>query len=220
MQRQSLQANDRKVFGRKVSQIRVKGLLPGNIYGRKLESRSVSVDVKEFAAIFSKTGETGLIDIIIDNKKIPVLVHQVQLDPIKGLPLHVDFHQVDLKEKISAQIPVEVVGESPAEKQNVGTVVQYLNEIEIEALPTDLPENFTVDVSQLENVDQQITVADLKVDTGKIEVLENPESIIVKVEPPQKEEVPVAAPVEAIEEQPSATEESSGETQEEKPKEE
>ena len=90
-----------------------------------------------------------------------------------------------------------MVGESPAEKQAVGTVVQYLNEIEVEALPTDLPEKFEVDTSTLSEVDQAIYVKDLKIDTAKIEILTTGDEIIVKVEPPQKEEVVEApAPVE------------------------
>ena len=94
-------------------------------------------------------------------------------------------------------IPVELTGESPAEKQSIGTVVQYLNEIKVEALPADLPEKFTVDVSALSEVDQAIMVKDLKYDKSKVDIKTGAEEIVAKVEPPQKEEVIEApAPVE------------------------
>jgi len=111
--------------------------------------------------------------------------------------LHVDFLQVDLKVKVTAKVPVEVSGESPAEKQALGTVVQYLNEVEVEALPADLLEKFEVDTSELAEVDQAIYVKDLKYDKSKIEVKTDGEEIIVKVEPPQKEEE-VIAPIVAV----------------------
>jgi large subunit ribosomal protein L25 len=112
--------------------------------------------------------------------------------------IHVNFLQVDLKEKVEAEVPVELVGESPAEKQSLGTVVQYLNEIKVEALPTDLPEKFEVDTSELAEVDQAIYIKDLKYDKSKVEVKNDPEEIVVKVEPPQKEEVVEVTPVVAV----------------------
>jgi len=97
--------------------------------------------------------------------------------------------EVDLKQKVTAAVPVVLVGESPAEKQALGTIVLQLNEIEVEALPADLLENFEVNIENLTDVDQAIYVKDLIYDKEKIEVKEDLESIIVKVEPPQKEEV-------------------------------
>jgi large subunit ribosomal protein L25 len=108
----------------------------------------------------------------------------------------VDFLQVDLKEKVEAEVPVELTGESPAEKQAIGTVVQYVNEIKVKALPMDLPEKFIVDTSELAEVDQSILVKDLKVDRTKVDIKTGQDEIVVKVEPPQKEEV-VAPPAPA-----------------------
>jgi large subunit ribosomal protein L25 len=113
------------------------------------------------------------------------------------MPIHVDFLQVDLKEKVEAEVPVELTGESPAEKEAIGTVVQYLNEIKVEALPMDLPEKFIVDTSALSEVDQAILVKDLSVDRSKVDIKTEAEEIVVKVEPPQKEEV-VETPIVAV----------------------
>lgn len=191
-----LKAEKRTIEGRKVKSLRKNGILPGNVYGKKVKSESVQIALKDFENIYKEVGETGLLTLSVGDKEKPVLIHNLQLHPISGDPLHVDFLQVDLKEKVEADIPVEMTGESPAEKQGIGTAVQYINEIKVEALPTDLPEKFIVDVSNLSEVDQSITVADLSYDRSKVEVKTSAEEIVVKVEPPQKEEV-VEAPVTA-----------------------
>ncbi len=223
MDKQILKVETRKVTGRKVKNLREEGILPGNIFGKKVESASIQVPLKDFEKVYKEVGETGLVILTIGKEEKPVLVHNIQLNPKTDEMLHVDFLQVDLKEKVEAEVPVELTGESPAEKQSLGTVVQYVNEIKVEALPTDLPEKFVVDVSGMEMVDQAIKIADLKVDS-KVEIKNDPEEIVVKVEPPQKEEVVEApeAPVEgegavpAEGEQPAAVE---GEAPKEEPKE-
>lgn len=188
-----LKFEKREVFGRKVHRIREKGIIPANIFGKNIESMAITVDAKEFDTVFKKVGETQIIN--LDGK--PVLVSNIQVDPISGNYLHIDFRQVDLKEKIEAKIPVELEGESPAEKQNLGVVLQQINEVEVEALPDHLPEKIVVDISGLIEVDQAIFVKDLKV-SKDVEIKTDMESIIVKVEPPTKEEVVevVATPAE------------------------
>lgn len=193
MQKKELKAEVRKISGRKVKNLRKEGLLPGNISGKKIKSEAVQVVLKDFEKIYKEVGETGLVTLQVGKEEKPVLIHNLQVNPVSDAPVHVDFLQVDLKEKVTAEVPVELVGESPAEKQGIGTVVQQLNEIEVEALPTDLPEKFEVDVTDLAEVDQAIYVKDLKVDRTKVEVKEDAEALVAKVEPPQKEEV-VAPP--------------------------
>lgn len=192
----ALKAEKRKLAGRKVKSLRKEGILPGNVYGKKVKSEGVQIDAKEFKKVFEEAGETGLVELTIGSEKKPVLIHDVQLDSVSDEPIHVDFMQVDLNEKVTATVPVEVEGESPAEKSGIGTVVKLLNEIEVKALPADLPESFIVDASKLEEVDQVIKVSDLKYDKSKVEVDVDPEELVVKVEPPQKEEV-VEAPAPA-----------------------
>jgi len=198
MDQKTLKAEERKISGRKVKTIRTQGILPGNVYGKKTKSLAVQVDRKEFEKIYKEVGETGLIMLQVGKEERPVLVHNVQVHPVTDEPIHIDFRQVDLKTKVTAEVPIEVTGESPAEKQGIGTVVQYLNQVEVEALPTDLIEKFMVDTSTLAEVDQAIYVKDLKVDKSKIEIKTNGDEIIVKVEPPQKEEV-VEVPVTPVE---------------------
>jgi len=193
MNKQTLKGEIRKISGRKVKNLRKEGILPGNISGKKIKSQAVQVIIKDFEKAYKEVGETGLLTLQIGKEEKPVLIHNLQVNPVSEAPVHVDFLQVDLKEKVEAEVPVELTGEAPAEKQGIGTVVQYINEVKVEALPTDLPEKFVVDTSELSDVDQAILVKDLKVDRSKVDVKTGDEEIVVKVEPPQKEEV-VAPP--------------------------
>jgi large subunit ribosomal protein L25 len=193
MKRHTLNAEKRALTGRKVRKLRREGLMPGTLYGKKITSSNVQVKTDEFLAIYKEVGETGLVDLTLEGKAHPVLVTNIQIHSVSDLPLHIDFREVDLTEKVTASVPVELVGESPVEKQGNGTVVLLTDEVEVEALPTDLPEKFEIDATMLVEVDQAVTVADLKYDSKKIEIQTAADQILAKVEPPQKEEV-VEAP--------------------------
>lgn len=200
MDKHTLKAEKRKILGQKVKTLRKEGILPANIYGKKVKSLAIQVSFNEFEKIYKKAGETGIVEISVNGSKRSVLINNVQIHPVSDLPLHVDFLQIDLKEKVTADVPVDFIGESPAEKSGLGTAVQYINEIEVEALPTNLPEKFEVDLSTLAEVNQTVLVKDLDVDTKKVEIKSDLDQILVKVEPPRKEEE-VIAPVETEEEE-------------------
>ncbi len=201
MKRQELQAEVREIIGRKVKQLRREGILPGNIYGKDIPSQAVKVSLKEFEKVFTETGETGLIDLIVAGTKRPVLVHDIKRHPVSDMPLHVDFHQVNLKEEVTANVPVVLTGESPAEKQGIGTVVQVVNELEVTALPDQLPQEFIVDVSNLAEVGQSVAVSDLSYDKENVKInVENPEEmVLVKVDALVDVEAELAQPVEVAE---------------------
>lgn len=198
MEKFILKADKREITGRKVKTLRKKGILPANVFGKKVKSLTLQVKLADFVNVFKKVGETGIVYL---NEK-PVLISNIQKNPVSGLPVHVDFYQVDLKEKVEADVPVELVGESSVEKQGLGTVVQYIDEVLVEALPTDLPEKFEINASTLVEVDQAVYVKDLKIDRSKVEIKLDAETILVKVEPPQKEKV-AEAPVPAAAEAPA-----------------
>jgi len=216
MDKKLLKVESRTLKGRKVKKLRKEGIIPANIYGKKIKSKAISVKIDEFEKVFKEVGETGIISLEIkgDSKKEAraVLISNVQMDPVNDVPIHIDFHQVNLKEKVTAEVPVELTGVSPAEKQSIGTVVLYINEIEVEALPSDLPEKFVIDISKLEEVDQAIYVKNLDIDKSKVEVKADLEEIIVKIEPPQKEEVEEPVVTETEEE---GEEKEEGKTEEE-----
>lgn len=190
----TLKVEKREITGRKVKTLRKSGFLPGNVYGKKVKSLSVQVSLDEFKKVLSEAGETGVVELKVNGDTRPVLIHNVQLDPVLGSPLHADFLQVDLKEKVTATVPIEFVGEAPAQKSGEGIVVEQVREIEVEALPGDLPEKITVDISKLEKVDDAIKVGDLPLDRTKVTVKDEAEKIVVSVAPPTKEEVVVAPP--------------------------
>jgi len=120
------QVQARKITGRKIKSLRREGILPANIFGKKIKSQSIQADYGEFEKLFAKAGETSIIELDLNGKISPVLVSNVHKDPVKGLFVHVDFHQVDLKEKVKAAVPVEITGEAPAEKDGKGVLVQLL----------------------------------------------------------------------------------------------
>ncbi len=180
MKKHSLSAQKRDLVGRKVKQLRKQGILPASLYGKKVKSASLSVKLDDFEKVYKEAGESGLVDLKVDSEVKPVLIHNVQKDPVKGFPLHVEFFQVDLKAKVQTRVPIELVGESAAVAQKQGVLLTILDEIEVEALPTDLPEKITVDVSGLAAVDQEIKVSDLNVSSG-VAVLTDAGQTLVKV---------------------------------------
>lgn len=180
MKREKLTVEKRTVLGKKVKKLRREGVLPANIYGKEVKSMAVQVMAKEFEAVFREAGETGLVDLHINGEVKPVLIHNVQVEPLSRQPLHADFYQVNLKEKVKTMVPVVVVGEAKAIVDKVGIVLQPLAEVEIEALPEDLPESIEVNLEPLAAVDDQVTVKDLKAPRG-VNILTEGEQVVVKI---------------------------------------
>lgn len=166
MKTYTLQGNSREVLGRKVKNLRRSGQTPATVYGKKVESTSVSVSADEFARVYEGAGETGVVELKLGSGTKPVLIHNVQRDPVDGSILHVEFYQVDLNEKVTTNVPLNVVGESPAVAEHKGVILKLVSEVEVEALPRELPEKIDVDISALTDVDQEITVSQLTVLSG------------------------------------------------------
>lgn len=185
MDRLSLQAEERSLLGKKVKNLRKSGKLPAHVFGKGLDSEVVAVETSDFLKTFHQAGETGLIDLKIGSEKVrPVLVREVQYDAISGLPIHIDFYQVNLSVKVKVPVPLVLIGEQP-ESVHLGEtiVLQTLNEVSVEALPTDLIEKIEVDISTLKNVDDAITLDQLTYDREKLTIQGEPESIVVKLAP-------------------------------------
>jgi len=190
-----LTVEKRKITGRKTKTLRREGVLPANIYGKKEKSLSVQLEAKSFLPVFKEVGETGLIELkVADEKEArPVLIHNVQFHPVDETPLHVDFYQVDLKEKVTTKVPVELIGESLAVKDKIGILIQPLSEVEVEALPADLPEKIEVNISGLKAINDAVAVSDVKLPEG-VKVLTEEKEVLVKIEPLAKEEEVVVPP--------------------------
>lgn len=180
MKQPKLSVEKRTVLGKKVKKLRQEGILPGNIYGKDITSEAVQLPEKEFKAVYKEVGETGLVDLTLDGKAKPVLIHNVQLDPLTHSYLHADFYQVNLKEKIKAMVPLILTGEPKAVAEKVGLLLQTLSEVEVEALPQDLPEHIEVNVEALAAIDEQITVDNLKAPKG-VAILTDPSQVVAKI---------------------------------------
>lgn len=208
MKKTKLDVEKRKITGKKVKALRKQGILPANIYGKNIKSLAVQLALKDFDKTFKEVGETGLLELSVagEEKTRPVLIHNVHLDPVTSLPLHTDFFQVDLKEKVTTMVPLEMIGEALAVKDKKGVLLTTLNEVEVEALPSDLPEKIEIDVSSLLEVDQEIKVADLKAPAG-VTILADGGLVACKIAPlvtaemeaeiKKEEEAAVAAAAEA-----------------------
>lgn len=175
-----LQAEIRKVLGKQVKTVRANGFTPATVYGKGVEQQTISVSAADFKKVYSEAGETGLIDLTIEGKKHPVLIHAVQIHPITAAILHVEFHEVNLKEKVHAEVPVELIGEPMAVKEKIGVLMPLMDHIEVEALPAELPEKIEVDITGLAAVNDQIIVGELSVPTV-VTVLTDPTLIVVKI---------------------------------------
>lgn len=188
--RLSLKAAERTILGKKVKNLRKNGLIPAHVFGNKIETEHVSVKDKDFFTVYDMAGETGLVDLKISDDKVrPVLIRDVQVDPVSGKPLNIDFYQVNLKEKVKVPVPIIMIGEEP-EIVHMGeaVVIQPMSEVEVEALPTDLPEKIEVDISSLKQIDDAVLVSQLKVPAG-VEIVAEGEAVVVKLDSAVTEEM-------------------------------
>lgn len=178
----SLSAELRESFGRKVKDLRAQDLLPAVVYGQKTENLALVLNFKEFEDVFKKTGESSLINLKIKDKEeeLPVLIHSFQKDPLSGKIIHVDFYKPDLEKKVKAIVPLKIEGSSPAIKNLGGTLIKNLTEVEVKALPTNIPHEIIVNVDSLETAGSEIFVKDLNIPEG-VEVLKDPEEVVVLV---------------------------------------
>lgn len=185
----------RKVTGKKTKVLRDKGLLPAVLYGPKTKSQSIEVNIGDFENIYKDAGESSLISLELENRKHLVLIYDLERNPVSGSPIHVDFYQPDLEKKITAQVPIVLDGEAPAVKDLGGTLYRNISEIAVKAFPQDLPKEIRIDISGLVTFEDHIKVKDLAVNEG-VEVLREPEEIVVSVSAPAKVEEELEKPIE------------------------
>lgn len=177
--------------------LREKGLIPAVVYGQKIDNFNILIDYKDSNDIFQQTGENTLIDLEIEGEKnsFPVLIHDFQKDPVSGNLLHLDFYKPDLEKEVVALVALKFIGQSKAVKDKGGTLVKNLFEVEVKALPLNLPHEIIVDINKLEEFGDEIFIKDLKVAEG-VEILKDPEDIIATVAEPTKIEEELEKPIE------------------------
>ena len=181
MEQISLKAQKRIILGRKVKKLRKDGFIPAHVFGHKVVTIHVQAEKTQFLKVFEKAGETGIVSLSVDGKDHPVMIRNVQVHPVSDEILHVDFYQVNLTEKVNVHVPLEITGDSPAVVKKIGLLLTPVSEIEIEALPADIPENIQVNVAKLENIGDEIRVKDLSIDKSKIEVKVDEELVVASI---------------------------------------
>ncbi|KKS44534.1 hypothetical protein A2567_02560 [Candidatus Azambacteria bacterium RIFOXYD1_FULL_42_11] len=213
-----LKSEKRNILGKKVKTLRDKGLVPAVVYGGKDSGLSITVNAKEFNKIFKMAGETTLIKLFIDDKPKNVLIYDTARDPMTNEIKHVDFYEVKMDEKIIKKVPLNFVGSSPAVNELGGVLVKAMQELEVRALPADLPHEIQVDISNLKTFDDNILIQDVNLPKN-IEALENIETSVASIIPPRSEaelEALSGAVEEKVEEIKVETEEKAKEREEEK----
>lgn len=202
-----LTAEKRSVLGKQVQQLRRQGWVPGVMYGHGFDPVPLQFEARGLRQVLSQTSGSQLINIKVRGQKRPekALVREVQRDPIRGTLLHVDFYRVMMTKRLTAEVPLEIVGASPVVERKEGILLHGLSTVEVECLPDNLVDAIEVELSGLSEVDQAFYVRDLAVPAG-IEILTDPHEMIVRVVPLEameevKEEVvPEAGEVEVIRE--------------------
>ena len=189
---QKLAVQPRQVVGKKVAQLRRDGVLPGVVFGGHKDSAPVQTDLRAFERSYRRWGNTTLLSLEgLDGDAIPALIHGVARDTMTGRLLHVDLQRVSLTEKTQAEVPLHFIHESPAVKTLGAVLVHARNHVQVEAFPQDMPHAIEVDLSPLAEIDDAIFVRDLIVDKTIIEIIDDPDELVVKAVPVHIEEEPV-----------------------------
>ncbi len=181
-----LQVDPRVVSGKKVKALRREGIIPAHLYGHGTESLAVQAPVQSITNLLKTAGRNAIIDLQINGESEgrPVVLRGVQRNPVTSELLHIDFLQISMTEKLRADVPLLLTGEAPAVTVYNGVLLQNLDALEIEGLPTDIPEHIQVDVSHLEEIDASIFVRDLSV-PASVQVLTDLDQVVAKVAPPK-----------------------------------
>lgn len=187
----SLVVRPRRITGKAVRKIRKTGAIPAVLYGKGVATILLEVPAVEFMRVFREAGENTIVKLSIADDGGQdvrnVLIHDVTRDPLSDEILHVDFYQVRLDEKVKVAVPLVFTGESPAVKNEGGVLVKALQELEIEALPTDIPDEIAVDISSLVTFEDAIHVRDLAI-PANVDVVVAPDTVVALVQPPRTEE--------------------------------
>ena len=196
----TLKAEKREIIGKKVRNLRKQGKIPAVVYGAGDKGALLQIEARDFEKVFREAGESSLVELEIGQDRKNVLIHEVAFDPIKDTPVHVDFLEVRMDKPIRVKVPLIFEGESPAVKNLGGVLVKVRHELEVEALPKELPHEIKVDLGQLQNLEDKFMVSDLKLPPG-VKVFADKDEVLALAETPRvEEEVSEAAPsLESIE---------------------
>ena len=192
----SLEATPRDVMGKKVSNLRRAGMTPVHLYGKGIDSRALQADSATLNKVVGQVGTNIPLYLKVSDasEQDLVFVREVQRHAITNQILHVDFYRVEATQRVRGEIPVVLSGEAPAVRIHRGVLMQALFTLVVEALPMDMPERIDVDISHIEELDQDVRVSDIAVGQA-FTVLTDSEELVVRINAPRVAEEPMAAPV-------------------------
>jgi len=199
MEEIELRAQKREVIGKQVKQLRRQGLVPAILYGHRTEPLLLQIEERNLRQVLERVGSHHLITLRVGDDRKPrmTLAREVQLDPITHTLLHVDFYEVVMTKKITTEVPLVFIGQSPVMEKREGVLVRGLDSLEVECLPSNLIESIEVNLEDLVEIDQAILVGDLTVDAD-VEILTDKEEVVAQILPLRVEEVVVEEVVEEV----------------------
>lgn len=183
-ERIELEAQKRTIMGKQVRELRRSGMLPGIVYGRlgkeQIDPIKIQLDLREASKTINALTGSSLVRLNVEGKEYPVVLRELQKDIIYGTLRHVDFMAVSLTDKLQTMVPIELIGQAPAEISMAAVVLTGISELEIECLPQDMPERIEVDATVLVDMESAIYVRDLDLPEN-IEILTDPDEMIASV---------------------------------------
>ncbi|MEK7585344.1 MAG: 50S ribosomal protein L25 [Patescibacteria group bacterium] len=189
-----LKAEKREVFGKELKASRLAGELPVVVYGRKAKASSLFVKAQDLKKAFESAGESSIIELTTPSGGESVLIHDVVFHPVTNEPIHADFYVVEKDVALKVKIPIEYTGLAPAVKELGGTLVKVMHELEVEALPADLPHSITVDTSVLATLESQILVRDLVL-PKKVKAVNDAEDVVAAIKVVKEEVIEDTGPI-------------------------
>jgi large subunit ribosomal protein L25 len=195
----TLEVAPRTTVGRHVSGLRRQGLVPGIIYGHSVKPLTVEIPGKDFARMFHRAGRSHLLQLRVEGERVarPVLIKELQINPRTAEPVHVDFFQVNLLEKLTVQVPVVLVGEAPATKFDAGELLHLIHQLEVSCLPDAIPGEIDIDVSGLAEIDDAVRISEVQLPEGvELAAALDPDEVIAKIAAPRVQEEEAAPEVE------------------------
>lgn len=184
----TLQLNVTARSKQKPHHIRTAGNVPCVVYGNNVTNQPLEVGHKEILGAFTKAGYSSIVELSIDGKAVPVLFHDINFDPVTDRVTHADFYAVDMKKELTADVPLRLVGESPAVKDMAAVLMTPIDSVEVKCLPADLPHDIEVDISVLKAFHDSIHVSDLKL-PAKVKMVTDADVLVVMAQEPRALEV-------------------------------